>query len=708
MRKVKFAKVGLVVASLMSSTAHAQQIEEILVTAQKRSENLQDVPIAISAVTSEALDKAAIREAGDLTVSVPGLSATRVTQSTIFYLRGVGTAQGGAGIDSTIATFVDGVYLPSMASSTLSLNNIARVEVLKGPQGTLYGRNATGGAINIVTRDPGQERVLEASIGYGNKETVDTNVYTAMPLTSTMAIDFAASYHNQGEGFGTNLRTGTDINKSKDYTLRSKLVWTPSDVDKITLSGDYSRSEGSTGISFRPTPESTLLNGQIGYTGGYYDTNLNGDPYYYAKQMGGMFRYDRELGDFSLTSISAYRYQKSFQSIDVDGSPLNFFLGLLTADDKQFTQEVQLNYVADRFKFILGGFYLSGSNRYKPFLLDGLAADPFEQIAINSRQRTESLAVFAQGTYEIFPDTNLTLGARYTRDVRRLDATQFGIVGNSATQLGPEITDRAVFKKPTWRIALDHNFSPDLMAYASYSRGFKSGVYNLSAPADPVVKPETLDAYELGFKSSLFDRHLRFNAAVFYYDYKNIQLNLVRDTSSLLLNAASSKIYGLDVDFEAAVTDNLSFQGGMQLIHARYRDFPSAPFTTPNPNPPFGNNTVGDDASGNRMVVTPDASINFAANYSVPVGSGAVDANVATSYNSGYYWAPDNRIKQPRFLLVNARLGWTTEDEHFNVHLWARNLTDKKYLLTYQENTTGDIATPALGRTFGVSFGFKY
>lgn len=755
LRYVLFASASIG-AFTVSHAAEAQSdggIPEIIVTAQKRAENIQNVPISIAAVPASVLAESGIRSTQDLAQSVAGLNVTRTTEATVFTLRGIGTQGGSTGQDGAVATFIDGVYMPSMAGATFALNNIERVEVLKGPQGTLYGRNATGGAVNVITRTPQQDFSMDASLGYGNLQTMEGNLYATGGLAKGISADVAVYYRSQDKGFGVNRILGSEVNQSQDIIVRSKLLVELGPQTDLTLAGDYARTKGSFAISYRPVPTSQLVNG-TGYAdfvaagNGYYDSQSEFAPIVDTRSFGGSAKLVHSFGDFTLTDILAYRGSKGFQRVDVDATALKIVDAPLFNREKQWTNEVQLAYDSGPLKAIAGFFYMDATSQYDPFQIAGLAITGqsgglSNRLVIYSKQRTKSYAAFGQATWEFATDTNLTLGARYTVDKRRLDADQYFAIGMPlpdaycTTYCRPDgtlfplgsIAQAKTFKKPTWRIALDHKFGPDFMVYTSYSRGFKSGVYNLTSPADAPAQPETLDAGEIGFKSTIANR-IRFNAAAFYYKYKNIQAFQVNGASTTLTNAASAKIYGFDFDFQAEIGAGFSLSGSGAYLHHRYGDFPVATISfleQPAGAPTYAGYTPGlgnyvypncssaadrgkfyCSASGNKLVNTPDFTLNLTLNHEVELAGGKLNSNVNWSYNSGFYWAVDNRLKQPKFSLVNAQIQWTAAEERWNIRGWARNLTDKKYLLSLNENGTGDEAVPAPGRTYGVSLGFHF
>lgn len=774
MRKATYLVSAAVVAILVGSSAQAQVAEndggiaDIVVTAQKRAENMQDVPIAVAAVTSEAAAESGIRTTSDLSFAVAGLNVTRKTEATNFNLRGIGTQGGSTGQDSAIATFVDGVYMPSMAGATFALNNIERVEVLKGPQGTLYGRNATGGAVNVITKDPSFEPAMQGMIGFGNKETLEGALYVTSGLGDKVAMDLAAYYRDQGKGFGKNLILGTDVNKSSDVMFRGKILVQLGENTKAVLAGDYSRTRGSIGISYRPVPTSQLVipadpanpaAGGFGYAqyaamgGGFYDSISDFQPHVDTKMFGGYLRLEHEMGDVSLKSITAYRGSDGFQRVEVDATPAKIIDAPLFNSEKQWTEELQLAYSSDRLQALVGAFFMDARSSYDPFQIIGLAITGATGGAANgirteSSQFTKSYAVFGQLTYAIGENTNLTLGARYTIDKRRLKASdalylaaQFPL--SSVTPKGHFMPTAApftvavypqrkdTFKEPTWRVALDHKLSEDVMLYASYSRGFKSGVFNLVTPTDPAALPEKLDAIEVGVKSDLMDRRLRVNVSGFYYKYKNIQAFQVNGVNTTLSNAASARIWGLDLDVQAALGAGFTLSGTASFLDHKYGSFPvatmsflSQPAGAPGYagyTPGFGNYVFPAcgqaphsgqfycSATGNKLVNAPEVSFGLSLNHEIGLSGGSrINTNLSWAYNGGFYWAVDNRVKQKAFSLINAQVMWTSADDKYNFRIWGRNLGKEKYYASFDENGTGDIGVPAPGRTFGASVGFNF
>ena len=367
------------------------------------------MPIAIAAVTAGVLKENGIRSTQDLATAVAGLNVTRTTEATVFTLRGVGTQGGSTGQDSAVATFVDGVYMPSMAGATFALNNIDRIEVLKGPQGTLYGRNATGGAVNVITKTPQAEFSSDGAIGYGDHHTLEGNLYATGGLAKDVNADIAVYYHDQAKGFGYDQVTGQQVNKETDFMIRSKILFLLGPQTKLTIAGDYGRTEGSWAIAYRPVPSSQLING-TGYAAfraagnGFWDSQSEFLPKIDTAMYGGSAKLEQGLGgDFNLTNIVAFRGSKGFQRVDVDATDLKIVDAPLYNMEQQWTEELQLNYKHNNLAGSAGFFYMDSTSQYNPFQIAGAAigASPGpSRLIIYGQQRTKSYAGFGQMTWE--------------------------------------------------------------------------------------------------------------------------------------------------------------------------------------------------------------------------------------------------------------------------------------------------------------------
>jgi iron complex outermembrane receptor protein len=712
-----------------TDAARPGALETIVVTAQRRAESAQDVPISIVAYEAAHLEAVNVQSLPQIAQIVPGLQFQAVGAASVPYLRGVGAATTGAGMETTVPLIVDGVYMSAQGSSLMALSNLASIEVDKGPQGTLFGRNATGGVIQIRTRQPSQESKLDITAGLGNFQTYEGTVYGTTGLSDTLAADIALSARDQQEGFGTNLFDGSDVYTSYDYTARSKWLWTPSDATELTVVFDYARLRSQTGFATRMPRLGELGldqrgNGGFQYSGDFYDVNLNFDSFNVTKTYGGSIDWLQELGFADLRSISAYHEQEWEGHVDFDLGPNHGSHQIFEPTYETFSQELQLLSKDDaKLQWVLGAFYYSDVSGYHPVFIDYAAPNPILQdTTIVSEQDTKSWSVFGETKLPLGEATRVTLGLRYTTDDRDAVIAQTTPVPPpaSVTQRGSK-----TFSKMTYRAALDHRFGEDVLGYVQVARGFKSGFFNTqtlqSPPGQPPtvplpVEPEVLDAYEIGIKSDLLNSRLRANLSAFYYDYQDQQANAFLGSTRILLNAAESEIYGLDFEFVGLPTDNLRVSLVGSYLHARYSDFPNAPRFTPVPAPGVGNIATPVNAKDNEVVNSPTFSGTFAVQYTIPIGARQLELNANAYYNGGYFFDFANTREQDAYTWVNASVKWAfgTENE-YDLTLWGSNLLSEEVWSSVNQVGAGpgglfggDSLTVREPRTYGIRFGAHF
>jgi iron complex outermembrane receptor protein len=694
------------VASVSASDEDRSQLDPVVVTAQWRIEDLQSIPVALTAITSTELLNAGVTDTASLSLAVPGLSYTQQVNGATPFIRGIGTTTGAVGNEASVATYVDGIYMSSSSASLFDLYNVDHIEVLKGPQGTLFGRNATGGVIQIITKDPSFTPSADLHVGYGNFNTTRGSFYGTTRLGETIAADLAAYGKNQADGWGTDLVTGQPTFTRHDVGARSKLLWTPGDSTRILVTADYNRTRNEDGLGFHVVPPGVGIDRVTRYNG-YYNTYDNPNDYTDVRQTGLSVNVELNLAAARLVNITSWRNVNGFELIDQDATPLEVVRAPIFQHDKTITEEVHLQSKDDAsLPWIAGIYYFDDLSAYDPLGLLGAPAAPLAEIQIWSTQKSKSYAAFGQVTPEIATGTHLTLGARYTKDDRAVTGSTLGIVGPETLPLAGA-SQSTSWSRPTWRVALDHRFTPDIMGYISDDRGFKSGVYNLLTYASAPVNPEVLDAYQLGLKTELANHRVRLNGAAFYYRYKNIQVQEIVSGATISLNAAAAELKGIDVDFAFLPTDALTVRGGFELMSGHYTDFHNAPFNDPTLGPggvPIGGNTQRTgNATGFDTVRTPKGTATASADYRVPVGTGNLNFVVSYYYNSGFAWDPDNRLRQPSYDVVNASVDWSALNNSWGVRLWGRNLTDQHYCVFETATTLLDSCAPASPRTYGIT-----
>lgn len=672
------------------------ELGDIVITAQRDSQSLQDVPIAVTAVTGDNLVARGMTDTRSVGMSVPNLTLSENGVSVTPFLRGVGSNQSNPNDEPSVATYIDGVYIPSPTGNIFSFNNIQRIEILNGPQGTLFGRNATGGVIQIITRDPEHDPALEASIGYGNHDIVEGSAYATTGLGANAAIDLAVVYRNNFDGFGRDIVRNQDIFRREEFAARSKLLITPGPSTEIRLSVDYSKLN-STGTDYQLAQGVIGVDGVSTYPGRRRtatDFRNTGDNEVY----GASLRIDQDLGFARLVSISGYRHVTGEFHLDQDATPLPLVRAFINQFARNFSEEVQLlSPTGSRVTWLLGAYYFNARFAYTPLTIAGLAAAPFPSIDLFGSQNTESYSGYAQGTVPLFTNTRLTLGLRYTHE----DQSTTGRTETGGVVIVPDIPQQQSIDKLTWRIALDHQITPDILAYASYNRGIKSGGFNMINAGTPGYAPEVLDAFEVGLKTELAHHTVRINTAFFYYDYQNIQVfNITGGGAVLTQNAAAAEVYGLDIDLAWRVTPRFTLTAGLGILHSQYTNFPNATFT---PASPLQGPQTRGDASGNELIYAPNVSANVSADYRIPSSIGEFRLNFVVSYRDSVYVSADNRFQIPSYFLANASIGWTSQNDRWGVRLWVRNLFNEDYYANRTEQALGDIQYLAPPITAGIT-----
>ena len=728
-------------ASIMLSIGMSQEVsastllEEITVVAQKREESAQDVPISIAAFSNDALKSAGVTSTDSLTQVIPGLMAHRNIGSSTPFLRGIGTQTNSAGVEGAVTTYVDGVFVSSLIAAAQSFNNIDRIEVLKGPQGTLFGRNTTGGVIHIITGNPEFESSGSFSASYGDYETAGLNFYGTTGLSDSVAADLAIHYEDQGEGYGTNLTTGNDVSQTEILSVRSKWLWEASEQTTVTATLSYSEKESSYGIARHlpygafgldgalifggclgggGTPAACTAAAQAGasrFTGSFNDSIDSTDPMIDAEDMGFDLRVEHALENFDFVSLTSYRETEDDQILEtaVVAFPGGGIIADLPSRADTFVQEFQLISSNDSgFQWQAGLFYLNDESLYESLGIYGRLFSilrGIDRAVLEPVQKTESIAVYGQGTFSISDRLRLTLGLRYSEDERELSGQQGAIVGG-VPLLAP-LDDKETFDEPTWRLALDYDIGEDALIYASHNRGFKSGVYNTLAPGT-AVEPEIVDAYELGFKSTLLDGTMRLNGSVFFYDYQDLQLQAVTGTGVVMLvNAADSEIFGAELEWLWAATDSLDLYANVSHLDTEYTKFPGAQRFEPSG---YGGNTpIIFDADGNELSRAPEYTFNIGGAYTWQLeNNGAIKLNANYYYNDGFFWEPGNSIEQDSFELLSAGLSWVSPQEQYEVRISGNNLLDEEYSVNRGIGAASDGMSPAAPRTYGIEFTYNF
>lgn len=703
---------------MLGSEAHAQAKDsdeigatgDIVVTAQRRSERLQDVPMSITALSQDALAKAGVTATPDLVRVTPGLTMNFYGLFLQPAIRGVTSAGANVGESSNVATYIDGVYQPQQIATLLELPDVQQIEVLKGPQGALYGQNATGGAILITSVTPDSTPHGSLSASYGKYNDVNLRGYVTGPIAEGMSASIAGGYRNR-DGHRRNVVTNQRDFGLDSQVVRGKLLLEPVDGFRITLGGYYSDLETSSNNAGFPINNNTVANFILPSAPRVTDPKRqygnSPDAINHIRSWGGNVRAEIETGAGTLNSVASLAKNKVNYLSDIDFSPVNYAEAFTpNLSGKYFIWDT--NFVSRKFgpvSFLAGVFYLNGNETFHVNgfrLLDGALLPAPRVVTFESRTygRVEKqiIAGYAEATIQATDQFVLTAGGRYSHETQRGFS---GIPAAITTYPGNPVH----FNKFTPRVTGRFDITPDANVYVSWGKGYKSGGINLTRFDLPPVRPENITAYEIGFKGRIADT-LRLNASAFLYNYKDLQLVQYAPPAYYEENAAEARIKGFEFDIAWDITPELRLSGGGSYLDAHYRNAVATIFIPTG----FGDiPTPGVNISGNRLIRAPEFSGNVALNYRVDTALGRIGAYASLYYSSGHAMEASNRIRQGAYETVDAELSLEPAGiEGLRLVVWGKNLTDEAYYATLIQSPFGDGATYSDPRTFGVRAEFKF
>jgi iron complex outermembrane receptor protein len=688
-------------------------LQEVVVTAEHRETSLQSTPIAITALASETLDRANVETVERLVQLTPSMHYNEVSGESFLTIRSVGgepnTTVGG---DPSVSFNVDGVYIARPTSVSSILFDVDRIEVLRGPQGTLYGRNATGGAINVITKAPNfTEFGGTADVMFGNYDAQRARVAVNLPLVTDRVALRVSGVTDSHHGYEKNLfyPDGSDDLGDLDVrSFRAQLgIRFTDDVD-LTLRADTTRRGGHGsadqvqgpyghpaltapppfGYGAPPNPDMPHVTSQdLRSDFNVKETGESGELHWHG------------LGGVGLTVIAAHRDQDySFlQDLDTTGAKLTSLLALQHA--RQDSAEVRLaSESSGRLAWQVGAYYFredgftdASLGFFAPSGSLLLSADP--RLDIKSRSK----ALFGQATYALHDRLNLTGGLRYSWD--RKDALQYARTAGFPNVVTPSSSS---WSSPTGKVTLDYTLNPDAFLYGTVSRGYKAGGYSLDGPA---FNPENIWAYETGLKTLLFDHRLQLNLSAFSYNQKNLQITQTGIGHSgaptlITENAGAATTRGVEVEIQATPVRNLQLRGSVAYLHARYDQYTS----TDPINPAAG----AQNLSGRPAVFAPDWTVSFDASYRWDLGRlGSLEPGV------GFYWADKQILRvfatppgdiQPAYDTVDLRLLYRPPAASWSIEAFADNVGDTKYkLFSTAGSLTGNVDVGyAPPRTYGI------
>ena len=682
------------------------EMGEVVVTSQKREERLLDVPISITALSAEQLNESGIDSTNQLSQAVPGLTTVNNGLGFVPVIRGVSSQDTSPGNESNVAIYLDDIYIGAPLAGLFDLSDIERVEVLKGPQGTLFGRNATGGAIRIITRKPSFDPKASFSVDYGfDYDQTKVNAYVTGPLSKTIAGSLSATYHG-GDGYidGIGPNKGRTYGGPDNYLVRGKLLFVPSDNVEVTLTADKSRQKDdvvsavSPPAGVDPYPGIGAIASQpFKYAGSTQPQDLVD-----SKSVSLDAKWD--VNDVvSVRSITAYRDMDLKYQSDNDRTDQPILALMIRQGQTNFSQEFNVSGKTEAFDWVTGLYYYDSTAKLPLFaVIPGNAPNGTPATAYTTEVDTKSWAGFGDMTWNATDALHFTVGARYTSETKKFRYSQ--LVGAPL-----QVNSDKTWTSPTWRGIVRYDLNHDANVYLSVSNGFKSGSYNGYSSSTIPVSPEKLTAFELGVKAKVSD--ITLTAAAFNYDYKDIQVQSFATVGGAIVgslqNAASAKMRGFEFSANGPVTDHFSFNAGVSLIPtAKFDSFPGAQVTIPvtGQTPILAQVVQPYDVSGSRIPRTPKWTANLGLTYATPLWNGYFNGTVSGFHSPGFYWQPAYLTREDAYNSVNARFAWTSPSGKFTYSVWGTNLTNADNSIYTVANVRGDSITFAQPRQIGIGF----
>jgi iron complex outermembrane receptor protein len=695
------------IAAAQQAPQNSSELDEVVVTATKSGETkLQQTPLAISAFSGDQLGQSMATNVKDLAYSVPNLNISQTTSFAEIYIRGVGSNNTGNGSDPDVTVQVDGIYQARPFTQFTDFLDVDRVEVLRGPQGTLYGRNAVGGTINVVSRQPSDTFRAEEQLTLGNYGEVQEQAYVSGPIIpGTLQFSVATDYERHDDYLTNIAPGGNNVFGQNEGGIRAQLRWVVDNGFDATTRIDFHIAsydlENFDEIT-EPLPPSLVAQGALNNTiyGNYSKVALNSPQYANVGSGGVAEEVNYVFNDaLSLKSLSAYRKATNYGHIDSDYTNLNAANVFQGEDEDQFTQEFNLIGRYSAADFVTGVFYLHENDQSSTYV----ARPEIDlKIGIPPLTHTDSEAVFAQGTFHVTDDFSLIAGGRYTMEQKQMyqnynymNLTTGDPIGKPASIFDLDRDYSAFTPKGgiTWR-ALQN-----LMFYASVTKGYKSGGYNYvaSTPAAAAFSPEKLLSYEAGEKSDWLDHRLRLNLTGFIYHYQDLQVNqLISPGVVSISNAADASVKGVEFELTAVPVEGLKLTANLSKLDARYSNYPNAPLAAA-----LGTGTI--DATGHYLDAAPPYSAFLAAQYDWHVGIGNAYFRSEYAWEDRVFYDPSNFWTQSQgaYGLLNLDTGYKWDDG-WQAQLWGKNVTNKEYLFGAAANglvPTGEVGAP---RTYGI------
>ena len=720
----------VLVVALMAPAKVAAMLEEVIVTAQKREQNMQSVPIAVSAFSADVIRNARLLTMDDISRQVPGFTVTNFNPATPQpFIRGIGSSPSDAGSDASVGVFVDGVYAGRAGGYRAELYDVQRVEVLRGPQGTLFGRNVAGGAMSIITNAPADEAGADLEFTAGNYSLVQAKGMVTAPLTDELAGRLAFIARDR-DGHTENTVTNNKVRDEDNWSVRGRLRWDALDTVTANLIAEYTKDdpkgpaardyEGADPAEVLPALDPLLAvfqNSLLPTSPDAFDIEAKVDGNFKREMTTTSLQLDWDLDIGVVTSISGYRKNEYDFLDDLVGiafdpdALITLDVPLLgnnaEEDSDQISQELRLNAIAGDFDWTVGLYYLDEDvDREETFTPIG------SPVTYDQKASTTSYAVFGQFTYPLLDTLAVTLGARYSYDEKDFDVTAFGTeIGfglltpdpenPAAGAVGYSASDDDSWSNLSPKIALEYTPVDDTMYYLTVAQGYKSGGYNGQSTnktaAETPFDEEKVTNYEVGLKTDFGDGLARFNAAAFYLDYEDLQVFVVSDVTLFVDNAAEADIYGVEAEFYYAPTDALDIALTYAYLDAE-----------------IGDNEIDQVEKGNTLTRSPKNSASASVQYTFPVTDiGDLLLRADYTWQDKIYFLLQNprRSRQEDYGLLNLRVA-LQGSKGWEVALWGKNVTDKEYWIHAIDPSYGaDLgASGIMGdpRTYGITGTYRW
>ena len=701
---VKAALLAGAAWSVIPTLAYAQtaaaddaSVEEVLVTARRREESLKDVPVAVTAVSGERLNVTGAVDITSLQRTTPNLTVqvARGSNSTLIsFIRGVGQQDPLWGFEPGVGLYIDDVYIARPQAAVLDVFDVQRIEVLRGPQGTLYGRNTIGGAIKYVTGKIDGDPEIKLKGNLGSYEQRDLVASAKAKVNDYVGVGLTWATFNH-DGYGKNLTTGAEHYNKDVGAARATVELTPTDSLFFRLSGDIVIDDSNPRHGHREVPALDLLGRPI--PGGevlsdVYDTKAGAGDHNHVEARGVSLLGEWHVNDaVTLKSISAYRAGETDGVIDFDNLSQPLMDIPARYNDHQFTEELQLLYTTDRIQGVFGIFYL---NATAAGAFDTVVGQINTTTATAGHVDTESWSAFADVSYSVTDQLSISLGGRYTRDEKKAQVYRQNFTGLKSPLFGnntavpgllrSNFTSSDTYEKFTPRVSIRYEVTPDINSYVSFSQGFKSGGFDMRADViltpDSVngYQPEKVDSYEAGLKGYFFDRRLSLNSAVFYSKYKDQQVTqqtpVGATIASQVLNVGKSHIWGAEFEGVATFTRDLFANFSLGYTKAEFDEYRALDLTV---RPPV----VRDFADQRVFQNTPEWNGSVSLTWRHDLGDhGSIAVIPQAAYRSSFHmFEIPSQLDQDGYWLLDASVVWTSADDRYRVGLHGKNLTDEEY-----------------------------